>query len=788
MDLNSKDFVYSKQIFKNLSLNNDKKISINSSNIFNNSSTAITSCLTNDMKSDRRAKSLAPINMNKKIYSYYNTPTFLTSYKERIINSERKYKKMKQKIEKNSTDFTKYNSSLTFGNSEEIPETHNEENDAENTETENNIASTIRSNKSNKINYTLTNNNEKSSSTRLKSLENLKTLSTPKYINRNIFLQPLKPNNKISAFKFRNNLKILSSCDNYLKNSPVKTASNISKVKIDILENLPRINKIQGGIVDAYRFGTTNRLAQFNHDLKNYARLSMVITERDKYFMQKYVENANLHQFLEEIERKTKENYNKLALDFLPKLEEYLKFLRTKINEQTSESRMLIDIKTNLKNDIYNLNIKRRVVEKKLDEYLERKNFLICIKEKVKNLPEEFVNKQREICWKRLLKTAENRLNTLHSLGTTQYSHNSHSTHNNLHNWKHKLDEIDEEIDASIPYYKYLFADLSDIFQDVSDFKANVKDSEMTFMKIVKICNENNLDVVNLKNELYKTHKEITNDSNYMHHEIIKSEKILSELKEDNLKLREKKWFLLNNLDDKKEEENAKKDEKKDEKSSEQTSSLGINANFQQIKMILYKQKYVYKKKNSYLCTFLANIIMQLYKERRNLFLPSFSEHEYKSRINFVTDPDNSNSNDSREACCYFLFQLTFAVKKLYEQHHEYMKNPFCKDFILKNKNEIENKRRVKETKQLRLMLEEKTRLEMEQYFQRRQLMQYNLKSRKMDYKKVLYEQYEIDKKVLGKEGFDVNVKKVSLKNKKVNIVKKSDVDDDYELYEMINS
>jgi hypothetical protein len=283
-------------------------------------------------------------------------------------------------------------------------------------------------------------------------------------------------------------------------------ALNIRETLPDFLEKVTEIRRgqfikeIQNERVARIEETYLNRLEEVKDTMKNMKTSQILLNDWDNNFVT-YVRHLKFQRDVEKIE-------NEKLLQNRSKLETETKHARNKIVKLQNE----------------------------LEAFIDRRNFLICVKERKKNLPDFFFEKLEQMEEESIRKSGilPSHFNSIF-LNTKMSSRKKAASFNNgiIFNSKLQKGHI-SELERLVSYITS-----NKVFNSVKEFNDTMEFLEKENLRLLMILNKNNQSIEEQKVENEKLSKNISTTDDKFTNEILNKEKTLSEYKLKSKKLKE---------------------------------------------------------------------------------------------------------------------------------------------------------------------------------------------------------------------------------------------------------
>lgn len=345
-------------------------------------------------------------------------------------------------------------------------------------------------------------------------------------LNNNVFTpEKFSKSNKLSLLKInsQNNISLLKQLEqkqekleNY--NSSVKFFSSFGGHYKRL--SAPIKTKDLGSI------NTRETLPEFTSKITEIRRgglIKEIQNERATRIEEKY--DNRLEELKDSM--KNMKNSQDLLNDWENNFVTYIRHLKHVRDMEKLENEKLMQ--TRVKLELENKITRNKIVKFQNDTeaYIERRNFLICVKERKKSLPDHFFEKLEHLEEESIRKSGiiPSHFNSI--FANAKFNKKKGTSFNvglTIHAKLHKgeLNELDRLIN---------YVTSNKIFSSVKEFNETMEFLEKENMRLLSNLNKNNQITVELKIENEKLSKNLTNTEDKIGNEISIKEKILNELK-----------------------------------------------------------------------------------------------------------------------------------------------------------------------------------------------------------------------------------------------------------------
>jgi hypothetical protein len=353
-------------------------------------------------------------------------------------------------------------------------------------------------------------------------------------LNNNVFTPK-----KYSSSNKLNQVKIYSpdviSLVNNLQEKQDKLENNNSTVKF--FSSLGGHYKRLSAPITAKDLGSINTretLPEFMSKITEIRRgqlISEIQKERANRIEEKY-DNR-----LEEIKdsMKNMKNSQNLLNEWDNNFVTYVRHLKFQRDVEKIENEKLLQIRVKL--DQENKQARNKIIKSQndMEAFVERRNFLICVKERKKSLPVHFFEKLHHLEEESIRKSGIMPTHFSSIFANANFNKKKGTSFNVGLSTKAKLDKGElNELDRLINYVT-----TNKIFSSVKEFNETMEFLEKENMRLLNNLNKNNQYIVELKVENEKLSKNLAHTEDKFSVEISNKEKILNDLKNKSKNLKE---------------------------------------------------------------------------------------------------------------------------------------------------------------------------------------------------------------------------------------------------------
>ena len=523
-----------------------------------------------------------------------------------------------------------------------------------------------------------------------------------------------KDSNYINHFH-RTNLqrKLIKSLDiSKLSNDYDNFKPNINSRNTNFLEET-RTNKLSfeiGNLLQTYK----------NSSIRNYCITSNSLG-RIKFIMK--TENENLEKTKKKVDKKkieikdkvyfAKNKYHNLIRNQIPQLDDYLIFLRRKINDEIEETYNLEKKKTEIYIEIHKINAKINNLKNKKIQYINYRNFLICVKEKILHLPEDFINSSFYY---------DNNINKYNINSISNEMNNPKTPKRKKNNRKRRssimFNLMPLEKQPSIysatnspkrnkSKFDHYLNQFNPIFNDVDEFYLILYDLEQKNIILVNEFNHKQNEVFHLKKKLNEEMKHC-NEIYFEHLKAINSlEEILLELKKEY----EEKIKEINYL---------KKKKIKKKKEKKEIESL-IDSKIMKLKFEKYKRDLNFKRENSYMFYYIYLLFKNIYFSLPEFF-PNINNEYAKNIIKILQNPEDYKLEKILESTKHIIYNIENMIDRLIKKINILDKIKDNHKTIEKTMSFLHNLKRVNNLKEQRYLINEKKLNKIKNYIHHKEI------------------------------------------------------------------
>ena len=355
--------------------------------------------------------------------------------------------------------------------------------------------------------------------------------------------------------------------------------------------------------------------------------------------------------------------------------------------------------KTEIYIEIHKINAKINNLKNKKIQYINYRNFLICVKEKILHLPEDFINSSFYY---------DNNINK-YSINSISNEMNNPKTPKRKKNNRKRRSSImfnlmPLEKQPSIysatnspkrnkSKFDHYLNQFNPIFNDVDEFYLILYDLEQKNIILVNEFNHKQNEVFNLKKKLNEEMKDC-NEIYLEHLKAINSlEEILLELKKEY----EEKIKEINYL---------KKKKIKKKKEKKEIESL-IDSKIMKLKFEKYKRDLNFKRENSYMFYYIYLLFKNIYFSLPEFF-PNINNEYAKNIIKILQNPEDYKLEKILERTKYIIYNIENMIDRLIKKINILDKIKDNHKTIEKTMSFLHNLKRVNNLKEQRYLINEK--------------------------------------------------------------------------------
>ncbi len=438
-------------------------------------------------------------------------------------------------------------------------------------------------------------------------------------------------------------------------------------------------------------------LQKYNKDdIYSFTKLSNNISRMKKILKYKVINLKLKNQLINEQKFDLQNSFNLLEekmdcqKNYIPQFKNYLAFLSKKIDEELEKLYILRNKRNELIMENHKIKIKINHLKEKKELYMNMRNFLICVKEKIIELPKKILDLSNKFDENiDIIKKRDSIFGIRNPFKKQLFYPNMLNKKNNSSSLKelHKT-----------KYFKYLNKSYS-IFQSPEEFNEQFREMEIRNLKYVFKLNELLQKIKSLKKELKQINEDNKRYESLFVDDLNKYNYLLFEFKIKNEELLRKMNFLKFH---KSENESINKKPK--------INSL-ININLYQLKVEKIKKNVIFQKKESYIYYYLYLLFKNIYDISPHLF-KNLTKQNYLDRINYLSNPEKFKEEYVRKISKEVLYDfeniITFLQSKLNE-----IKDKEELNYI---KKKIQNNRRIKNGREQRILIQKKKIEKIENY------------------------------------------------------------------------
>ena len=513
------------------------------------------------------------------------------------------------------------------------------------------------------------------------------------------------------------------------------TEINLNKYKLEDNINFPTKLELEiGSLYPKYR---NNDIYFFKNTTSNIARIKKLISMKESTIKKKDERIKKTKIKIKDSLGKAEGRYKIFEENIIPKYDNYLNFLYKRLDEEIEKLHSLRIRKNELIMENHKIQSLINDLNEKKENYINLRNFLICVREKITKLPKSFLDSSYDYDYNLDFDMKNERK----SIFGIRNPFKKTGIYPNMGRRKTTIIGSLQSI-YKTKYFKYLNKSYS-IFKSPEEFRNNYKEMEFKNLKYVFKLNDINNEIQDLKKELKEIKEEEKRYDNLFIDDLNKKNYILLENKSKYEGLMKKLSLLQNNHYYN--QSNSKKIE---------INSL-INLNLTQLKVEKIKNKISFIKEESYIFYFLFLLVQNTYITSPELF-KNLDKMKYLERINILSNPENFKEDDVRKNAKEVLYDLENIITYLLNDI-KINKNKTDEKTINEIKKKIQNLRRIQNGKEQRELLHEKKIDKIKSYIKNKNKYQYRIKKRFVDMFDLNKNKVINHKKFLSDVNSDIN-------------------------------
>ena len=512
--------------------------------------------------------------------------------------------------------------------------------------------------------------------------------------------------------------KFMNLCD-------LETSLNKSKKFINSLsnekDNNKKINpkKLDLEIRSLYSKKNYKNTYSFILTSNKFSKLKKIINIKQKDYIKKREKSIEKNQKLKNSFEYSKTRLINIQNKIIPEYKNYLKFLYKKINQELANYYKLQNKKNELLIDIYRLKLKIGKLNIKKEEYIDKKKFLIRVKENIKVLPEIFINFSYDFDsnLKNKFETPKKqKRNSINNFSNSKKQSLSLNRERKRKTQRYSSFFIIHNTEFN-KYYKYI-NNSNTIFDSSEEFINYIKEIEIRNVKLVDKYNKLRLDIFNLQTELKNIEIDYNNYKKLVKDDLEKKELLYFENKSKNEYLI-KRIEQINNKNSQIKIKNIDLD------------SLNYS-NLFKLRFEKLKNEKKFQKENSYIFYYLYLIFKNLIFFQTSFF-ENLDEPKKNEYLEILSNPDN------------YLERIKFSLAK---QILLYIENIFGIIQININKltnnlkernfkkihNYIITQRKINNAKEQKLLLNQKKLNNLNQILEKKQRFKYKIRRKYINF------------------------------------------------------
>ena len=513
--------------------------------------------------------------------------------------------------------------------------------------------------------------------------------------------------------------------EKFLNSYDLENSINKSK---KLLNNLPKetnnktINpkkKLDLEIRSLYSKKNYKNSYSFVRTSNKFSKIKSLINIKKKDYIKKKEENIQKNK-----EIKNSFDYSKTRLiniqnKLIPEYKNYLSFLYEKINQELENYYKLQNKKNELLIDIYRLKLKIVKLNIKKEEYIDKKHFLIRVKENIQILPQIFINSSYDFDSNLKNKCVTPKKQKRNSI--KYYSHSQNQSLSSKRERKRKSNifssfSIINNIEYN-KYYKYL-NNSNTIFKNPEEFISYIKEIEIRNVRLVDKFNKLKLDIFNLRTELKNIEIDYNNYKKLFNEDLEKKELLYFENKSKNESLIKRVEQInntsspikLNNID---------------------IDSLGYS-NLFKLRFEKLKNEKKFQKENSYIFYYLYLIFKNLIIAKVN-FVVNLEESKRNEYLEILSNPDNYSERIKFSMAKTILLniEIIFGIIKI--DINKLTNNLKEVNFMKINYN-IKTQRKINNAKEQKILLNQKKFNNLNQILEKKQRFKYKIRRKNINF------------------------------------------------------
>ncbi len=501
----------------------------------------------------------------------------------------------------------------------------------------------------------------------------------------------------------------LNKSKKLLNNSPIETNNKIINQK----------KKLDLEIGSLYSKNNYKDNFSFIRTCNKFSKIKSLINIKEKDYIKKKEENIQKNKDIKNSFDYSKTRLLNIQNKLIPEYKNYLRFLYQKINQELENYYKLQNKKNELLIDIYRIKLKIGKLNIKKEEYIDKKNFLIRVKENIKILPEILRNSSYDFD-----SNFKNKCVTPKKQKRNSFKNFSYSKKQSLSLNRERKRKSNKFISSSIinnieynKYYQYL-NNSNTIFRDPEEFISYIKEIEIRNVRLVDKYNKLRLDIFNLQTKLKNIEINYNNYKKLFNKDLEKKELLYFENKSKNESLT-KRFEQINNISSQIKIKNIDID------------SLGYS-NLFKLRFEKLKNEKNFQKENSYIFYYLNLIFKNLIIAKANYFT-NLEESKRKEYLEILSNPDN------------YLERIKFSIAKkilLYIENIfgiiqldiNKLTNNLKEGNFKKINNNIKTQRKIKNAKEQKILLNQKKLNNLKQILEKKQRFKYKIRRKYINF------------------------------------------------------